>query len=65
MLYYWYTLKEKFMKFEIRYFITESSFRSGIPAFTEIINGDRNYAVNWANNKIRNSQFKYFDIIQK
>ncbi len=53
------------MKFEIRYFITESSFRSGIPAFIEIINGDRNYAVNWANNKIRNSQFKYFDIIQE
>lgn len=50
------------MKWKIKYYLTESSFRSGVPAFTEIINGDRNYVTNWAQQKVRNGSFKFFDI---
>lgn len=53
------------MKWVIKYYITESSYRAGIPAFKEEISGDRNFVINWAQNKIRNSNFKYFDIEQK
>ncbi len=52
------------MKWKINYYITESSFRSGVPAFHETINGDRNFVTNWAQNKIKHSQFKFFDIQQ-
>lgn len=52
------------MKWKINYYITESSFRSGAPAFYETISGDRNFVVNWAQNKIKHSQFKFFDIQQ-
>lgn len=49
----------------IKYYITESSYRSGVPAFKEEIKGDRNFVVNWAQNKVRYSQFKFYDIEQK
>lgn len=53
------------MKWEIRYHLTESAFKSGIAAYKEVINGDRNFAVNWAQNKIKHSSFKFFDLVQK
>ncbi len=53
-----------FMKWKINYYITENSFRSGVPAFYETISGDRNFVVNWAQNKIKHSQFEFFDIQQ-
>ena len=53
------------MKWEIRYYLTENAYKSGIPAFKEIINVDKNYAINWAKKKISSSNFKYFDIVQK
>ena len=53
------------MKWEIRYYLTENAFKSGIAAYTEVINGDRNMAVNWAQNRINNSNFKFFDLVQK
>lgn len=53
------------MKFEIKYYLTEQTQRSGVAAFKEIINGDRNYAVSWAQQKLRNSNFKFYDIKQK
>ena len=53
------------MKWEIRYYLTEQAYKSGVVAFKETINGDRNYVVNWANNKLKNSKFKFFDIVQK
>ncbi len=53
------------MKFEIRYYLTESAKRSGIPAFKEVIDGDRNYVERWAQNKIRSSKFVAYDIVQK
>ena len=53
------------MKWEIRYYLTETVYKSGVVAYKETITGDRNYAVNWANNKIKHSNFKFFDIVQK
>lgn len=50
---------------EIRYYITESSLRCDTPAFKETIRGDRNYVANWAEQKIRNSQFKFYRMIEK
>ena len=48
------------MKWEIRYYLTDTAFRSGCPAFKETIQGDRNYAVNWAENKVKHSNFKLY-----
>ncbi len=53
------------MKWEIRYYLTGQAFKTGVVAFKEIINGDRNYVINWANNRIKHSNFKFFDIAQK
>lgn len=50
---------------EIRYYLTEGAYKTGRPAFKEKIKGDRNYAVNWAQQKIRNSQFKFYDLVEK
>ena len=50
---------------EIRYYLTEGAYKTGCPAFKETIKGDRNYAVNWAQQKIRNSQFKFYDLVEK
>ena len=52
-------------KWEIRYYLTESAFKSGIPTYKEYLNGDRNYVITWAQNKLKSSNFKYFDIVQK
>ncbi len=49
----------------IKYYITESSYRAGVAAFTETIKGDRNFVTNWAMNKVKNSQFKFYDIMEK
>ena len=49
----------------IRYYLSEGAYKTGYPTFTEIINGDRNFAVNWAQNKLKNSQFKFYDLIEK
>ena len=32
---------------------------------TETFRGDRNTAVNWAQNKVRTSNFKFYDIQEK
>ena len=53
------------MKWEIRYYLTENAYKSGIPAFKEVINGDRQYAINWAQRKIKSSNFKFYDMVQK
>lgn len=53
------------MKWEIRYYITENAYKTGCVAFKETITGDRNFVVNWAMNKIKHSQFKFYDIVQK
>lgn len=30
----------------IRYYLTEGAYRTGVPAFTETVGGDRNFVVN-------------------
>ncbi len=52
------------MRWRINYYLNEGSQRTGVPAFSETINGDRNYVISWAQNKIRNSNFKFYDIQQ-
>lgn len=53
------------MQFEIKYYLSEQAKRSGVAAYKEVIRGDKNYAENWAKNKLRNSKFVAFDIVQK
>lgn len=50
---------------EIRYYLTESAYKAGVPAFKETVKGDRFFATNWAQQKLRSSSFKYFDIAEK
>lgn len=50
-------------KWLINYYMNESSYKAGIVAMSETITGDRFAAVNWATNKTRYSQFKFYDII--
>lgn len=49
----------------IRYYLNGNAYKTGVPTFTEIVGGDRNFAVNWAQNKLRNYQFKFYDLIEK
>ena len=52
------------MRWKINYYLTETAYKSGIPQFTETVNGDRNTAINIAQNKIRFSNFNFYDIQQ-
>lgn len=52
------------MKWEIRYYLTETAYKSGAVAFKEMITGDRSYVINWAQNKIKHSNFKFYELIQ-
>ena len=51
--------------FIIKCYLTETAYRCGVPAFTETFRGDRNTAVNWAQSKVRTSNFKFYDIQEK
>lgn len=51
--------------FIIKYYLTEGAYRCGIPAFTETIKGSRNYVVNLAQNKLKTSNFKFYEILEK
>jgi len=51
--------------FIIKYYLTETAFRNGVAAFTETIKGDKNFVINWAQNKLKSSNFKYYDIQEK
>ena len=53
------------MKWEIRYYLNEVAYKQGMAAFKETVNGDRNFVINWAQNKIKHSNFKFYDIVQK
>lgn len=53
------------MKWEIKCYLDDNAKRSGIAAFKETIQGDRHYAENWAQNKIKHSNFVAFDLVQK
>lgn len=45
----------------IRYYLNETAFRSGCPAYTETIRGDRSFVVSIAQNRIRHSNFQFYD----
>lgn len=53
------------MKFEIKYYLSETAKRSGVAAFKETIQGDRRYAENWAQHRVKHSNFVAYDIVQK
>ena len=53
------------MKWEIRYYLTETAHRSGVVSYKEIINGSRDYVIKWAQNKCKSSKFVAYDLIQK
>lgn len=55
----------KCMKWEIRYYLDDNAKRTKIAAYKETVQGDRHYAENWAQNKLRHSNFKAFDLEQK
>ena len=58
--------KGSFMKtWEIRYYLTENAYKTGCFAFKEIIKGDRSYVLNWAQQKLKSSQFKFYDLVEK
>lgn len=51
--------------FIIKYYLNEWAYRSGIPAYTETITCDRYTAVNMAQNRIKTSNYKFYDIQEK
>lgn len=53
------------MKWEIRYYLTQVAHKGGVCAFKETINGPKDYAVKWAQNKCKSSKFVAYDLIQK
>lgn len=53
------------MKWEIRYYLTETAHRSCVAAYKETINGSRDYAIGWAQNKLKSSKFIAYDLIQR
>ena len=50
---------------EIRYYLTENAYKTGCCSFKEIIKGDRYYVLNWVQQKLKNSQFKFYDMVEK
>lgn len=53
------------MKFEIKYYLTETAYKGGVAAYKEVINGNKEFAIKWAKNKCKSSKFVTYDIIQK
>ena len=51
-------------KWSIRYYLNEGAYKSGCPAFSETVIGDRSFVVQWAQNKLKTSQFKFYDLIE-
>ncbi len=52
------------MKWEIRYYLTEVAYKAGTYAYKEVILGGRFTAISIAENRLKHSEFKYFDIIE-
>ena len=51
-------------QWRIRYYLSEGAYKTGCPAFTERVKGDRILAVNWAQNRLKNSKFKFYDLTE-
>jgi len=52
-------------KIKIQYYLSESAKRTRVASFSETVNGDRNFATKWAENRLKHSQFKFFDLIEQ
>ena len=51
-------------QWRIRYYLSDGAYKTGCPAFTERVKGDRILAVNWAQNRLKNSKFKFCDLTE-
>ena len=49
-------------QWRIRYYLSDGAYKTGCPAFTERVKGDRILAVNWAQNRLKKSKFKFYDL---
>lgn len=52
-------------KYKILYYLSESAKRTRVSSFYETINGDKNFAEKWAQNRLKHSQFKFYDLIEQ
>ena len=50
--------------FIIRYYHTETQYRCGLVAYSEMVIGTRELAVNIAHNKIRAGGYKFYVILE-
>lgn len=53
------------MVWEIRYYVSEACYKNGTPIYTEIIEGTRDFAITWIQKKLKTTNYKYYDLIQK
>ena len=51
--------------YEIRLYLTEVAYKSGIPAYKQIIRGSRDAAIAMAHSMMKNSKYKYYEIVEK
>ena len=51
-------------QWRIRYYLSDGAYKTGCPAFTERVKGDPILAVNWAQNRLKNSKFKFYDLTE-
>ena len=51
-------------QWRIRYYLSDGAYKTECPAFTERVKGDRILAVNWAQNRLKNSKFKFYDLTE-
>ena len=51
-------------QWRIRYYLSDGAYKTGCRAFTERVKGERILAVNWAQNRLKNSKFKFYDLTE-
>ena len=51
-------------QWRIRYYLSDGAYKTGCPAFTEMVKGDRIFAVSRAQNRLKNSKFKFYDLTE-
>ena len=51
-------------QWRIRYYLSDGAYKTGCPAFTEMVKGDRIFAVSRAQNRLKNSKFKLYDLTE-
>lgn len=51
------------MKWEIRYYISETAYKLGLVSLKETVTGTRNVALIWAENTMRGKFYKFYEII--